>query len=157
MDSIDHCLVHALQVDGRATQLELSKLVKLSQPATADRIRKLEQAGVIIGYTARVDASALGKDVTAFVGVSIEHPKYFEGFTKRVFGLDEVLECHRVAGSDSYLLKVKTSTTASLDTLLVETLRTIPGVTRTHTTIVLSSAKEETRIHVDAALLEEGA
>lgn len=156
MDWIDHRLVQALQVDGRATQLELSKQVKLSQPATAERIRKLEDAGVITGYAACVDATKLGKDVTAFVGVSIEHPKYFEQFSKKVLGLDEVLECHRVAGADSYLLKVKTATTGTLDALLVETLRTIPGVTRTNTTIVLSSVKEETRVHVAKALLDEG-
>lgn len=156
MDWIDHRLVQALQVDGRATQLELSKQVKLSQPATAERMRKLEDAGVITGYSARVDATKLGKDVTAFVGVSIEHPKYFEQFAKKVLGLDEVLECHRVAGADSYLLKVKTATTGTLDALLVETLRTIPGVTRTNTTIVLSSVKEETRVHVAKALLDEG-
>lgn len=156
MDWIDHRLVQALQVDGRATQLELSKQVKLSQPATAERMRKLEDAGVITGYAARVDATKLGKDVTAFVGVSIEHPKYFEQFAKKVLGLDEVLECHRVAGADSYLLKVKTATTGTLDALLVETLRTIPGVTRTNTTIVLSSVKEETRVHVAKALLDEG-
>ncbi len=156
MDWIDHRLVQALQVDGRATQLELSKQVKLSQPATAERMRKLEDAGVITGYSARVDATKLGKDVTAFVGVSIEHPKYFEQFAKKVLGLDEVLECHRVAGADSYLLKVKTATTGTLDALLVETLRTIPGVTRTNTTIVLASVKEETRVHVAKALLDEG-
>ncbi|HEY1089329.1 MAG TPA: Lrp/AsnC family transcriptional regulator, partial [Archangium sp.] len=131
MDATDHLLVQALQADGRATQLQLAKEVGLSQPATAERIRKLEEAGVILGYAARVDASKLGKDVTAFVGVSIEHPKFFEGFAKRVRGLEEVLECHRVAGDDSYLLKVKTTNTRSLDALLVETLRTIPGVTRT--------------------------
>lgn len=155
MDATDHLLVQALQADGRATQLQLAKEVGLSQPATAERIRKLEEAGVILGYAARVDASKLGKDVTAFVGVSIEHPKFFEGFAKRVRGLDEVLECHRVAGDDSYLLKVKTTNTRSLDALLVETLRTIPGVTRTSTTIVLSSIKEETRVHVAPELLEE--
>jgi len=157
MDWIDHRLVQLLQADGRATQLELSKQVKLSQPATADRIRKLEELGVITGYSARVDASKLGKDVTAFVGVSIEHPKYFEQFAKKVLSLDEVLECHRVAGADSYVLKVKTATTLTLDVLLVDSLRTIPGVTKTHTTIVLSSIKEETRVHVDPKLLEEGA
>jgi len=155
MDATDHLLVQALQADGRATQLQLAKEVGLSQPATAERIRKLEEAGVILGYAARVDAAKLGKDVTAFVGVSIEHPKFFDGFAKRVRGLEEVLECHRVAGDDSYLLKVKTTNTRSLDALLVETLRTIPGVTRTSTTIVLSSIKEETRVHVAAELLRE--
>lgn len=156
MDAIDHALVQLLQENGRSTQLELARQVKLSQPATAERIRKLEEQGVITGYTATVDAAALGKDVTAFIGLSIEHPKYFDSFAKKVLALDEVLECHRVAGNDSYLLKVKTANTGSLDALLVETLRTIAGVTRTHTTIVLSSVKEQTRVHVDAALLEGG-
>jgi Lrp/AsnC family leucine-responsive transcriptional regulator len=156
MDAIDHALVQLLQENGRATQLELARQVKLSQPATAERIRKLEEQGVITGYTATVDAAALGKDVTAFIGLSIEHPKYFESFAKKVLALDEVLECHRVAGNDSYLLKVKTANTLSLDALLVETLRTIAGVTRTHTTIVLSSVKEQTRVQVDAALLKGG-
>jgi len=152
LDSIDHHLVQLLQLDGRATQLELAREVGLSQPATAERIRKLEDSGVITGYVARVDASRLGKDVTAFVGVSIEHPKYFDGFCKKVLELPEVLECHRVAGQDSYLLKVKTKSTVSLDELLTESIRVIAGVTRTFTTIVLSSVKEDTRVHVDPQL-----
>ena len=124
--------------------------MRLSQPAVAERIRKLEERKVIVGYSARVDAALLGLDITAFIGVGIEHPKFFDGFTKKVKGLAEVLECHRVAGEDSYLLKVKTRNTRSLDRLLVEVLRTIPGVTRTQTTIVLLPIKEET--HVRAAL-----
>lgn len=154
MDAVDYQLVELLQKDGRATQLELSRSVGLSQPAVAERIRKLEERGVITGYSARVDASKLGKDITAFIGVSIEHPKYFEGFAKKVLALPDVLECHRVAGQDSYILKVKTANTRSLDQLLVETLRTIAGVTRTHTTIVLSSIKEETHVRVAPELLK---
>jgi Lrp/AsnC family transcriptional regulator, leucine-responsive regulatory protein len=155
MDELDHRIVDLLQRDGRATQLELSRSVGLSQPAVAERIRKLEERGVITGYTARVDASKLGKDITAFIGVSIEHPKYFEGFTKKVLSLPDVLEAHRVAGQDSYLLKVRTDNTRTLDTLLVGTLRTIPGVTRTDTTIVLSSVKETTHVHPSSRLLGE--
>ncbi len=157
MDAIDHQLVQRLQEDGRATQLELAREVGLSQPAVAERIRKLEEKGIITGYAARVDAGLLGKDITAFIGISIEHPKYFEGFARRVLSLKDVLECHRVAGQDSYLVKVKTQNTRSLDALLVETLRTIPGVTRTYTTLVLSSIKEETRVHVGEAQLQERA
>ena len=146
MDSTDETLVTLLQQNARATQAELAKTIGLSQPATYERIRKLEESGVIVGYSARVDATKLGKDVTAFVGVSIEHPKYFEAFAKRVLAHPDVLECHRVAGADSYLLKVKTANTGSLDRLLVEQLRTITGVTRTNTTIVLASVKEETTV-----------
>jgi Lrp/AsnC family transcriptional regulator, leucine-responsive regulatory protein len=148
MDSLDYRILDMLQRDGRATQLEISRAVGLSQPAVAERIRKLEERGVITGYTAKVDATRLGKDITAFIGVNIEHPKYFDGFAKKVMALPEVLEAHRVAGQDSYILKVKTANTKTLDQLLVETLRTISGVTRTHTTIVLTSIKEETLVQV---------
>ncbi|QRK12423.1 Lrp/AsnC family transcriptional regulator [Archangium violaceum] len=154
MDELDHRIVDLLQRDGRATQLEISRMVGLSQPAVAERIRKLEERGVITGYAARVDAAKLGKDITAFIGVSIEHPKYFDGFARKVLAMPEVLEAHRVAGQDSYILKVRTSNTKTLDTFLVETLRTISGVTRTHTTIVLSSIKEETYVHVSPEVLK---
>lgn len=146
MDDIDRTIVERLQRDGRATQLELAKAAGLSQPAVAERVRKLEERGVIIGYAARVSPARIGLDITAFIGVGIEHPKFFDGFAKKVKGLDEVLECHRVAGEDSYLLKVRTRNTTTLDRLLVQVIRTIPGVTRTQTVIVLASIKEETRL-----------
>jgi Lrp/AsnC family leucine-responsive transcriptional regulator len=146
VDAIDRTLLDRLQRDARATQLELAKTVGLSQPAVAERIRKLEERGVVLGYAARVSPARIGLDITAFIGVGLEHPKYFDGFDKKVRGLDEVLECHRVAGEDSYLLKVRTKNTRSLDRLLVQVLRTIPGVTRTSTVIALASIKEETRL-----------
>ncbi len=70
--------------------------------------------------------------------------QYFDEFAKKVASLPDILECHRVAGIDSYILKVRTENTRALDRLLVEEIRTIPGVTRTQTTLVLSSIKEET-------------
>lgn len=154
MDSTDYQLLHLLQASGRMTQLELSREVGLSQPAVAERIRKLETRGIITGYAAHVDPLALGRDITAYIGVGIEHPRYFDGFAKKALELPEVLEAHRVAGQDSYLLKVRTQNTRTLDTLLVDTLRTIPGVTRTHTTIVLSTAKETTELHIPRELRE---
>ena len=154
MDDADRRIVDLLQRNARTTQSELAKTVGLSQPAVAERIKKLEERGIVTRYTARVDAAELGVDVTAFIGVGIEHPKFFDAFTKKVRGLDEVLECHRVAGEDSYLLKVKTKNTRTLDRLLVEVLRTIPGVTRTHTTIVLASIKEETFVQAAPAAEE---
>lgn len=146
MDDADRRIIDLLQRNARKTQSEIAREIGLSQPAVADRIRKLEERGVLQSYVARVDAAELGVDITAFIGVGIEHPKFFDAFTRKVKGLDEVLECHRVAGEDSYLLKVKTRNTRSLDRLLVEVLRTLPGVTRTHTTIVLATIKEETYV-----------
>jgi Lrp/AsnC family transcriptional regulator, leucine-responsive regulatory protein len=144
LDSIDHRLLELLQQNARMTQIELAASVGLSQPAVAERMRKLEQEGFITGYAAHVDAHKLGKDITAFIGVTVDHPRYFDSFTRKILGLAEVLECHRVAGEYSYLLKVKTENTVSLDRFISELLRTIPGVTRSNTTIVLSSAKETT-------------
>src|SRR5512146_411511 len=143
MDEVDSEIVDLLQADARLTQAQIAKKVGLSQPSVADRIRKLEEQRVITGYAAKVDPRKLGKDVTAFIGVNIEHPKHFDHFAKKVMGLEEILECHRVAGEDTYLLKVPTQNTGTLDRLLVEQLRTLPGVTRTHTTIVLCSVKED--------------
>ena len=128
------------------TQIEMASAVGLSQPAVAERMRKLEQERIIQGYAARVNARKLGKDISAFIGVSIEHPRYNAGFAKKILALPDVLECHRVTGSDSYLLKVVTENTESLDRLISDLLRVIPGVTRTLTSIVTSSIKEGSHI-----------
>lgn len=146
LDAIDYKLLELLQQNARMTQMEMASAVGLSQPAVAERMRKLEQEGIIRGYVAQVDARKLGKDISAFIGVSIEHPRYNAGFAKKILALPDVLECHRVTGSDSYLLKVVTENTESLDRLISELLRVIPGVTRTLTSIVTSSIKEGSHI-----------
>ena len=150
IDGSDAHILEMLQSDARVTQQEIARAVGLSQPAVAERIRKLETQGIVTGYIALVDANRVGRDITAFIGVAIGHPRHFPAFDERVAALPEVLECHRVAGADSYLLKVKTANTRTLDHLLVDELRTIPGVTRTHTTIVLTSIKESSHVHIDA-------
>jgi Lrp/AsnC family leucine-responsive transcriptional regulator len=147
LDAIDYKLIQVLQNNARTTQSELAAAVGLSQPAVAERMKKLEQDGVIIGYSAYVDARKLGKDITAFIGVAIGHPKFNKAFAKKILAIPEVLECHLVTGQDSYLLKVKTENTGKLDELISIKLRTIPGVTRTQTMIVLSSIKEVMVIH----------
>jgi len=146
LDTIDYKLLDLLQKSARATQLEMAAAVGLSQPAVAERMRKLEQEGIITGYAARVDGRKLGKDITAFIGIRIEHPKYNAGFAKRILALPDVLECHRITGPDSYLLKVVTEDTRTLDSLISDLLRLIPGVTQTLTTVVTSSIKEGSHI-----------
>jgi Lrp/AsnC family transcriptional regulator, leucine-responsive regulatory protein len=147
LDSIDYKIIEILQQNARITQLELASEVGLSQPAVAERLRKLETEGIIIAYTAQVDARKLGKDITAFIGVGISHPRFNNTFAARISAMPEVLECHKVTGKDSYFLKIKTENTEKLDELISVKLRTIPGVTRTLTTIVMSSVKECMRIH----------
>ena len=146
LNEIDYKLLELLQENARATQSEMASAVGLSQPAVAERIRKLEQEGLITGYFARVDSRKLGKDITAFIGVGISHPKYNAAFAERILSLTDVLECHRVTGSDSYLLKIVTENTETLDRLISDQIRIIPGVTRTQTTIVMSTVKEVSHI-----------
>src|SRR5438552_16217992 len=97
-DPIDYKLLELLQQNARATQLEMAAAVGLSQPAAAERMRKLEQEGVITGYAARVDRRKLAKDICAFIGLRIEHPKYNVNFPKRIQGQPDVREWHRIAG-----------------------------------------------------------
>ena len=151
LDPIDYKLLDLLQQSARMTQLEMASSVGLSQPAVAERMRKLEQDGIITGYAARVDGRKLGKDITAFIGVRIEHPKYNAEFGKKILEVADVLECHRITGPDSYLLKVVTEDTQSLDRLISDLMRHIRGVTRTLTTVVTSSIKEGSRIKPAAA------
>lgn len=148
MDHIDYRILDLLQRDARTTQVQIAEAVGLSQPSVADRVRKLEQSGLVLGYAARLDPRRMGNDIRAFVGVRVSHPRHHEGFVRRILQVDDVLECHRVAGLDSYLLKVVSRNTATLDDLLSDTLRRIPGVTRTTTTIVLATVKETTVVPI---------
>ena len=144
MDPIDYQILDLLQRDARTTQAQIADAVGLSQPSVADRIRKLDQSGAVLGYVARLDARRMGNDIRAFVGVRISHPRHHDAFTRRIQQIADVLECHRVAGLDSYLLKVISRNT--------ETLRRIPGVTRTTTTIVLATVKETTVVPLQEEL-----
>ncbi|MDR0788256.1 MAG: Lrp/AsnC family transcriptional regulator [Gemmatimonadota bacterium] len=141
MDGIDVRLVSLLQGSGRISQNELAQAVGLSAPAVAERIRKLEDRGVIRRYAAIVDPRALGLDVTAFIAVVVSGSKHFPVFAQRVSERSEVLECHSVTGQGSHLLKVRTDTTSSLERLLSD-IQGWPGVQSTMTSVVLSTTKE---------------
>jgi Lrp/AsnC family leucine-responsive transcriptional regulator len=146
MDPIDYQILDLLQRDARTTQVQIAEAVGLSQPSVADRIRKLDQSGAVLGYVARLDPRAMGNDIRAFIGVRISHPRHHDAFTRRILQIPEVQECHRVAGLDSYLLKIVSRNTETLDHLISNVLRRIAGVTRTTTTIVLATVKETTAV-----------
>ena len=152
MDPIDYQILDLLQRDARTTQVQIAERVGLSQPSVADRIRKLDASGVVLAYVARLDPRRMGNDIRAFVGVRISHPRHHDAFTRRIQQIPDVLECHRVAGLDSYLLKVVSKNTQTLDDLISGTLRRIPGVTRTTTTIVLATVKETTVVPLQEEL-----
>jgi Lrp/AsnC family leucine-responsive transcriptional regulator len=146
MDPIDYQILDLLQRDSRTTQVQIAQAVGLSQPSVADRIRKLDASGAVLGYVARLDPRALGNDIRAFIGVRVAHPRHHDAFCKKILMMPEVLECHRVAGLDSYLLKVVARNTGALDDLISNGIRRLAGVTRTTTTIVLAPVKETTAV-----------
>ena len=131
------------------SQAEIAKAVGLTAPSVNERIRKLERAGYIRGYVALLDDKKLGHDITAFVEVFVEHPKFENEFIQAVKGLDEVLECHHITGEFSLLLKIKVADMAAFRRLLIEELNMIRGVRQTRTVMVLATAKEQHRIKVD--------
>ena len=130
------------------SQAEIAKAVGLTAPSVNERIRKLERAGYIRGYVALLDDKKLGHDITAFVEVFVEHPKFEKEFIQAVEGLDEVLECHHITGEFSLLLKIKVADMAAFRRLLIEELNMIRGVRQTRTVMVLATAKEQHRIKV---------
>jgi Lrp/AsnC family leucine-responsive transcriptional regulator len=146
MDFMDKRILDVLQEHGRATVLEIAKRVKLSSPRVSERLKRLEKGGYIKRYVAILDEKKFGKHITAFVHVFVKYPKYFPGFISRIRELPQVLECYRITGNHSCLLKVTVEDPEALDRLLTEQIREIEGVINTTTEIVLSKMKEETKV-----------
>jgi len=155
LDEIDRRILGLLQVDCKTPLAKIGEKVGLSAPSVVERVRKLEGEGFITGYHAALDARRLGVDITAFIGVSIGHPKGILTFEQQLPKLPDVLECHHVTGGYTLLLKVKTRDTAALEGL-IRVLRSIEGVERTETSVVLSTKVERTGVGtaLDAATVE---
>ena len=157
LDYTDIKILSILQQHGRRHLAEIAKEVNLSPPVVMERVKKLEARGIIKGFHALLDAKKVGKDITAFISVSISHQRYSESFPSYMAGKEDVLECHHVTGDESFILKVKTADTASLERLLAE-IRSMEGVSRTVTKVVLSTSKEgyALGLHEDAGAPVEG-
>lgn len=141
LDDIDIRLLEMLQEHGRTSQHDLAQAVGLSSPAVGERLRKLEERGIIRQFTVLVDPRRVGRDVTAFIFVGINGSSFYPEFRRHVKDHPEVLECHSVTGQGSHLLKIRTDSTSTLESLLAE-IQAWPGVQWTTTSIVLSTIKE---------------
>ncbi len=141
IDHINATILRLLQEKGRMKCNAIAELVGLSVPAVSDRVRKLEERGVITGYHAVLDARMLHYDITAFIRVSVDAPSRHESTLMQLCACDEILETHSVTGEGSHILKVRTRNTESLEVFLSR-IQALPGVTNTHTSIVLNSYKE---------------
>jgi Lrp/AsnC family leucine-responsive transcriptional regulator len=147
LDDIDVKILEVLQKEGRTRRNDLAERVGLSLPAVSERLRKLEEANVISGYFAKVDHKRLGKDITAFVEVTVDSSKHFNAFLDHANATDEILECHAITGEGTHLIKVRTQNTVSLEKLLAK-IQSWSGVNKTTTRVVLSTSKETFRIKV---------
>ncbi len=145
LDDIDLKILDILQRAGRTRRNDLAESVGLSLPSVSERLRKLEEANVITGYHARVDHKRMGNDITAFIVVTVDSSRHYAAFLDHAHGLDEIMECHAITGDGTHLLKVRTCNTASLEKLLAK-IQAWSGVVHTRTQLVLSTAKETSRI-----------
>ena len=144
LDRLDLQILTLLAKDGRAPASQIADRVGLSRPAVADRMEKLEKSGVIRGATVVVDPASVGKNITAFVACRVTGqlaPKGWKAF-QSILRSDEVLEAHTVAGDDCYLIKVRTTSIASLNDLVTK-LTAPPLSLSTRTTIVMRTHCEK--------------
>lgn len=148
-DNTDVKILQCLMKNARANSSEIAEKVKLSTSTVIERIKKLENSGVIKGYAAIIVPEKLGKDVTALISVAIDHPKFNDGFVAAVKDNRHIAECLYIAGEFDYFLKVVTDNTKTLESVLNE-IKSIPGVSKTQTSIVLSSPKNEYSVPIKA-------
>ena len=145
LDEIGRNLLQALQEDARLSFAELGRRIGLSPAATAERLRRLEEAGVIVGYRVEIDREALGLPVLAIVRMSCDGVRY-RPFLKAVKGMENVLECHHVTGGDAFILKVAAESVTELGKVVEKLLDF--GVPTT--SIVFSSVVDGRKLKVSA-------
>ncbi|NUS12637.1 MAG: Lrp/AsnC family transcriptional regulator [Streptomyces sp.] len=140
VEELDRQIVELLMADGRMSYTDLGKATGLSTSAVHQRVRRLEQRGVIRGYAAIVDAEAVGLPLTAFISVKPFDPSAPDDIPERLADVAEIEACHSVAGDENYILKVRVGAPSELEHLLAR-IRTLAGVS-TRTTVVLSTPYE---------------
>ena len=151
LDEIDIQILSRLKDNARIKASQISQEVNLSVSSVTERIRKLEQAGIITAYTTVIDQKKIGNDVTALMEVSLDHPKFYDSFTQMVEETKSVVSCYYISGDFDFMLRVVTDNTQSLEHLL-NLVKSIPGVQNTRTILILSSVKEEHSVDPDELL-----
>lgn len=144
MDRTDYRILEILQQDGRVSMKDLGKLVGLTAPAVSERVKKLEEAHIIKGYKAIVNASKLNKNISAFIDIAMAADKY-NTFLKYAQEKNEIIECHHVTGGDCMTIKVLVSNMLDLEHLIDD----IKKMGNTQTSLILSSPIESKAITVE--------
>lgn len=152
LDVIDRKILQTLQREARISNVDLAKRVHLSPTPCFERVRRLEEGGYILRYTAQLDPQKLGMGLLAFVEVSLDktNPTAFDRFHEAVAAMPEVQECHMVAGGFDYLLKLRVKDMAGYRRFLGDRVSTLPGVSRTHTYFVMEEVKSTQEVPISA-------
>ena len=151
IDQTSLAILETLQADARISNAEIGRRVGLAPSAVFERIRKLEERGVILGYEARINPAALGLNLVAFISVKTDdRSKQYEG-AEKLKKFPEVLEVHNIAGEDCYLVKVRVTDVAALRDFLHDKVSTIGSVVSTRSTIVLGVEKESQKLPIEPA------
>lgn len=150
LDSIDRNILKTLQDQGRISNVNLAQMVNLSPTPCLERVRRLEREGYIKGYVALLDADLLDASLIAFLEISLEETTTpaLDNFHNAVLQMDEVQECHMVAGGFDYLIKVRTRDMAQYRRFLGEKLSAIKGISTTHTYVVMEEVKASSAIPI---------
>lgn len=147
LDNLDLIILKKLQENGRTKRNELADAAGLSLPSLSERLRKLEENGIIEGYYTKLDRHKFNLDIMAFIVVIMDSSKNYEKLTDHVKKTPEILECHAILGEGSHIMKALVKDTKSLEQLLSK-IQSWPGVNRTVTNFVLSTIKETTNINI---------
>lgn len=142
IDTYDGKILRLLVQNARMTGADIARKVNLSLPAVTERLRKLGRSGVVDQFTVKLNRDRLGLHLMAYIHVWVDHTKNVNA-KDHIVAMNEVLECHHMAGDCDLLLKVLVRDTAALEDLLVNKIKAIRSVNRTSTTIILNSYKEE--------------
>ncbi len=142
MDAIDLKILSCLKANARENATDIGAKINLSTSAVIERIRKLENSGLIRQHTILINQELLGRNLMAFISVRLEHPKFYENFVNIINEHNAVAECYYIAGDFDFILKVITKTGKTLEEVL-NNIKSIAGVSLTRTSVVLSTNKRE--------------
>jgi len=145
MDAIDQKIINCLQADGRLTNQDLSERVGLSPSPCLRRVRNLERAGVIRGYTAVIDQERYGLPINVFVSIKLERQTdaALKAFERGIARLDEVMECYLMTGTRDYLLRVVSDSLKSYEIFVREVLSALPGIASIESSFAFSQLKQQ--------------
>lgn len=149
MDTIDRAILACLKRNSRENAKTIGETVNLSTSAVIERIKKMENSGLIEQYTTIINQSVLGRETMAFISVSLEHPRFNEQFTRLIEENASIAECHYIAGDFDFILKVITKNGKTLEAVL-NYIKSINGVSLTRTSVVLTTNKCEICLLPDA-------